>query len=230
LSNLDAKLRVGMRAELARLHDRLGTTTVYVTHDQIEAMTLGQRVAVMRDGRMQQVDEPQVLYREPVNLYVAAFIGSPSMNLVEALVSDGAAEFGGYRIPLDPERRPDVLDGARLILGIRPESFEDVAFAEGGLPQIEVTVAVIEELGSDAHVIFEVEAPRVEAEQLRAAVEEEEESLLSGARISLFNARVDPRTRARVGERLRLAVQPAGFHFFDVATGDNLLAAAPAVA
>jgi multiple sugar transport system ATP-binding protein len=230
LSNLDAKLRVGMRAELARLHDRLGTTTVYVTHDQIEAMTLGQRVAVMRDGRMQQVDEPQVLYREPVNLYVAAFIGSPSMNLVEATVADGAAEFGGHRIPLDPERRPPVEDNAHVILGIRPESFEDVAFAEGGLPQIEVTVAVIEEIGSDAHVIFEVDAPRVEAEQLRAAAEEEEEGLLAGAGTSLFNARVDPRTRARVGERLRLAVQPGGFHFFDLTGGENLLAAAAAPA
>jgi multiple sugar transport system ATP-binding protein len=230
LSNLDAKLRVGMRAELARLHDRLGTTTVYVTHDQIEAMTLGQRVAVMRDGRMQQVDEPQVLYREPINLYVAAFIGSPSMNLVEAVVADGIAEFGGHRIPLDRERRPDVADGARVIMGIRPESFEDVAFAEGGLPQIDVTVAVIEELGSDAHVIFEVDAPRVEAEQLRAAVEEEEEGLFAGKETSLFNARVDPRTRARVGERLQLAVQPGGFHFFDVETGENLLAATAAVA
>src|SRR5712691_8274058 len=122
LSNLDAKLRVSMRAELARLHERLGTTTVYVTHDQIEAMTLGQRVAVMRDGRMQQVDEPQALYRDPVNLFVAAFIGSPSMNLVEAVISDGAAEFAGFRIPLDAARRPAVDDGDSVILGIRPES------------------------------------------------------------------------------------------------------------
>jgi multiple sugar transport system ATP-binding protein len=230
LSNLDAKLRVSMRAELARLHERLGTTTVYVTHDQVEAMTLGQRVAVMRDGRMQQVDEPQTLYRDPANLFVAAFIGSPSMNLVEALVSDGAVEFGGYRIPIDPARRPSVEDGARVILGVRPEDFEDVSFAESGLPQIEVSVEVVEELGSDIHVIFEVDTPRVEAEELRAAVDEEDRSLLADSQTSLFNARINPRARAKAGERLKLAVRPADFHFFDLATGRNLLAEAAAVA
>ncbi len=230
LSNLDAKLRVSMRAELARLHERLGTTTVYVTHDQVEAMTLGQRVAVMRDGRMQQVDEPQTLYRDPVNLFVAAFIGSPAMNLVEAVVAEGAVEFGGFRIPLDPSRRPSVEDDGRVILGVRPEDFEDVAFAESGLPQIEVSAAVLEELGSDVHVIFEVNTPPVEAEELRAAVNEEDGSLLADSRTSLFNARINPRTRAKVGEQLKLAVQPAGFHFFDLATGENLLAPAAAAA
>jgi multiple sugar transport system ATP-binding protein len=224
LSNLDAKLRVSMRAELARLHERLGTTTVYVTHDQVEAMTLGQRVAVMRDGRMQQVDEPQTLYRDPVNLFVAAFIGSPAMNLVEAVVADGAVEFGGFRIPLDPSRRPTVEDDGRVILGVRPEDFEDVAFAESGLPQIEVSAAVLEELGSDVHVIFEVNTPPVEAEELRAAVNEEDGSLLADSRTSLFNARINRRTRAKARERLKLAVHPAGFHFFDLATGENLLA------
>jgi multiple sugar transport system ATP-binding protein len=226
LSNLDAKLRVSMRAELARLHERLGTTTVYVTHDQVEAMTLGQRVAVMRDGRMQQVDEPQTLYRDPVNLFVAAFIGSPAMNLVEAVVADGAVEFGGFRIPLDPSRRPTVEEGRRVILGVRPEDFEDVAFAESALPQIEVSAAVLEELGSDVHVIFEVNTPPVEAEELRAAINEENGSLLADSRTSLFNARINRRTRAKAGERLNLAVQPAGFHFFDLATGENLLAPA----
>src|SRR5687767_8066434 len=147
LSNLDAKLRVTMRAELASLHARLGATTVYVTHDQVEAMTLGQRVAVMRDGRIQQVDTPQALYRSPVNLFVAAFIGSPAMNLVEARVEDGAAVFGGLRVPLPPERLPEA--GGPLVLGIRPESFEDAAFADPSLPQIEVDVAVLEDLGSD---------------------------------------------------------------------------------
>jgi multiple sugar transport system ATP-binding protein len=228
LSNLDAKLRVSMRAELARLHERLETTTVYVTHDQVEAMTLGQRVAVMREGRMQQVDEPQTLYRDPVNLFVAAFIGSPAMNLVEAVVADGAVEFGGFRIPLDPSRRPTVEDDGRVILGVRPEDFEDVAFAERGLPQIEVSAAVLEELGSDVHVIFEVNTPPVEAEELRAAVNEEDGSLLADSRTSLFNARINPRTRAKAGERLKLAVQPAGFHFFDLATGENLAPAATA--
>jgi multiple sugar transport system ATP-binding protein len=230
LSNLDAKLRVSMRAELARLHERLETTTVYVTHDQVEAMTLGQRVAVMRDGRMQQVDEPQTLYRDPVNLFVAAFIGSPAMNLVEAVVADGAVEFGGFRIPLDPSRRPTVEDDGHVILGVRPEDFEDVAFAESGLPQIEVSAAVLEELGSDVHVIFEVNTPPVEAEELRAAVNEEDGSLLADSRTSLFNARINPRTRAKAGERLKLSVQPAGFHFFDLATGENLLAPAATAA
>jgi multiple sugar transport system ATP-binding protein len=230
LSNLDAKLRVSMRAELARLHERLGTTTVYVTHDQVEAMTLGQRVAVMRDGRMQQVDEPQTLYRDPVNLFVAAFIGSPAMNLVEAVLADGAVEFGGFRIPLDPSRRPTVEDDGRVILGVRPEDFEDVAFAESGLPQIEVSAAVLEELGSDVHVIFEVNTPPVEAEELRAAVNEEDGSLLADSRTSLFNARINRRTRAKARERLKLAVQPAGFHFFDLATGENLLAPAATAA
>jgi multiple sugar transport system ATP-binding protein len=230
LSNLDAKLRVGMRAELARLHERLGTTTVYVTHDQVEAMTLGQRVAVMRDGRIQQVDEPQVLYREPTNLFVAAFIGSPSMNLVEAVVADDAVEFGGYRIPLDPARRPAVGEGERVILGVRPEDFEDVAFADSNLPQIEVAVVVLEELGSDAHVIFEVDTPQVEAEEVRAAVEEEDRALIADAEKSLFNARVNPRTRAKAGDRLTLAVRVGGFHFFDRATGANLLVTAPVAA
>jgi multiple sugar transport system ATP-binding protein len=222
LSNLDAKLRVGMRAELARLHERLGTTTVYVTHDQVEAMTLGQRVAVMRDGRIQQVDTPQALYAHPANLYVAAFIGSPSMNLVEATVADGAVEFADFRIPLDPQRKPTSTRGGKVVLGVRPESFEDVAFADSGRPQIEVAVEVVEDLGSDAHVIFRVDAPRVETEDVRAAAEEDDDTLLGDEPFSLFTARVDPKTSARVGARLTLAVDPAAFHFFDPESGENV--------
>ena len=190
LSNLDAKLRVSMRAELSSLHARLGATTVYVTHDQVEAMTLGQRVAVMRDGKIQQVDTPQALYRDPVNLFVAAFIGSPAMNLVEAQLEGDAVEFGGHRIPLQPGQRPDA-KGA-VVLGIRPESFEDAAFADASLPQLDAEVAVVEDLGSDAHVIFPVDAPRIEAEELRRA--DEEEALIVGDG-SVFTARVDARTR-----------------------------------
>src|SRR5215813_1863757 len=142
LSNLDAKLRVSMRAQLAALHSRLATTTIYVTHDQIEAMTLGHRVAVMRDGRIQQVDTPQELYARPANLYVAAFIGSPAMNLVEAEVSAGHVRFGGYDIPLPATNSaPD----GRVVVGIRPEAFEDGAFADPSLPRIGVTVEVVEE-------------------------------------------------------------------------------------
>ncbi len=159
LSNLDAKLRVSMRAELTRLHDRLGTTTVYVTHDQIEAMTLGQRVTVMRDGIVQQFGPPQELYEEPQNLFVAAFIGSPSMNLAHAVVDGDRVEFGGFTLPLAPDRRPS-RDGD-AILGIRPEGFEDAEFASPGLPAIDVTVSVLEELGADSHVLFAVDTPPV---------------------------------------------------------------------
>src|SRR5215216_6849464 len=149
LSNLDAKLRVGMRASLAELHARLGVTTVYVTHDQVEAMTLGQRVAVMRDGQILQVDRPQKLYEEPQDLFVAAFIGSPAMNLVEARIDSDNVIFGQYRVPLDPARRPPT-KSREVVLGIRPESFEDVAFAPSRQPTIEATVVVLEELGADS--------------------------------------------------------------------------------
>ena len=228
LSNLDAKLRVGMRAELSRLHERLGVTTVYVTHDQIEAMTLGQRVAVMRDGLIQQVDRPQVLYRQPANLFVAAFIGSPSMNLVEGELSDGAVELAGIRLPLDAERRPG--RQGRVIVGIRPEDFEDVAFAEPGRPQIDVDVAVVEELGAETHLIFPIDAPPVEAEDLRAATDERESDvrlLADDARV-LFTARVDTRSTARPGGTVRLAVNTAALHFFDPDTGASLTAQADA--
>jgi multiple sugar transport system ATP-binding protein len=220
LSNLDAKLRVGMRAELVSLHDRLGATTVYVTHDQVEAMTLGQRVAVLRDGRIQQVDTPQVLYRLPQTLFVAAFIGSPAMNLVEATVDGGVVEFAGFRIPLPP-LLGDTLPSGPVVLGVRPESFEDAAFADPSLPQIDVVVSVVEELGSDSHVIFPIDAPRVDTDELRETREGEDESLLAGDQ-AVFNARVDPRTAAAAGTPMRLAIDPTNFHFFDPATGENI--------
>jgi multiple sugar transport system ATP-binding protein len=223
LSNLDAKLRVSMRSQLSALHARLGTTTIYVTHDQVEAMTLGQRVAVMRDGRVQQVDTPQALYRKPTNLFVAAFIGSPAMNLVDATIAGDHVEFAGYRIPLSPANRPE--PGARrVVLGIRPEAFEDAAFADPSLPQLDVTVDVIEELGPDTHVLFTIEAPPVNVSEVREA-QEEDDTLLVIDR-ALFNARVDARTGARVAGELRLAVNPVGFHFFDPATGASLTRAA----
>jgi len=221
LSNLDAKLRVGMRASLAQLHQRLGVTTVYVTHDQTEAMTLGQRVAVMRDGRILQCDRPQALYGRPNNLFIAAFIGSPAMNLVEGTVEGDTVHFGQYRVPIT--KRPDA---ARVVVGIRPESFEDAAFAPG-MPTIQVRVEVLEELGSDAHVFFHVDAPPMTAEVLETA---SEGGLLATDR-ALFTARVDARTGARVGGTLELAVDPASFHFFDPGTGARFEAAAsPALA
>ena len=211
LSNLDAKLRVGMRASLAQLHQRLGITTVYVTHDQTEAMTLGQRVAVLRDGKVLQVDRPQQLYAQPRNLFVAAFIGSPAMNLVEATVDGGEVRFGQYRVPLATPR-----EAGRVVLGIRPESFEDASFAPG-LPTIDVTVEVLEELGSDAHVFFNVDAPPITAEVLEA----HDEAILPGNQ-ALFTARVDARTRAQVAGKLQLAVDPSRFQFFDPASGDRI--------
>ena len=220
LSNLDAKLRVGMRASLQQLHSRLGVTTVYVTHDQIEAMTLGQRVAVMRDGRILQADEPQKLYAEPRDLFVAAFIGSPAMNLVEATIDGDDVLLGQFRIPLASGRRPLRDTGGRVVLGIRPEGFEDTAFASSELPRLEVQVEVLEGLGSDAHVFFLVNASRITAETLEAS---EEEATLIALEKAMFTARVDPRTRASVGERMELAVDPDRFHFFDPVTGDSLL-------
>jgi multiple sugar transport system ATP-binding protein len=223
LSNLDAKLRVSMRAQLASLHARLATTTVYVTHDQVEAMTLGRRVAVMRDGRILQVDTPQKLYANPVNLYVAAFIGSPAMNLVEASVSDDAIEFAGFRIPLAPENHP-LGAPARVVVGIRPEAFEDAALADGSLPQVEVAVDVVEDLGPDTHVLFPIDAPPVDVGDVRAAAGDED-TLLHDDR-ALFTARVDPETSARAGRTMRLAVDPARFHFFDPESGLRLQPAA----
>jgi multiple sugar transport system ATP-binding protein len=220
LSNLDAKLRVGMRASLAQLHARLSVTSIYVTHDQTEAMTLGQRVAVMRDGRIVQVDVPQRLYEAPRDLFVAAFIGSPSMNLVEATLDADTIAFGQFRVPLHPVRRPARgLD--RVILGIRPEAFDDAAFAKSGFPRVDVTVEVLEELGSDSHVFFRVAAPRVTIESRDAA---DDEAGLLAEDDSLFTARVDPATSGRIGAPLQLAVDPASFHFFDVETGESLLA------
>ena len=214
LSNLDAKLRVTMRASLAQLHARLGVTTIYVTHDQVEAMTLGQRVAVMRDGRILQVDEPQRLYQSPQDLFVAAFIGSPAMNLVDAVIEGDEVRFGQFRAPLAPDRRPPA-DTTRVVLGIRPECFADAEFVPANPVTIEARVEVLEEVGADAYVFFEVDAPRIKAETLEAG---DEGTLLAGD-TSLFAARVDPRTNARVGERIELTVYPTGFHFFDSTTG-----------
>jgi multiple sugar transport system ATP-binding protein len=223
LSNLDAKLRVDMRAELARLHDRLGITTIYVTHDQVEAMTLGTRVAVMRDGTIQQVDTPQTLYREPVNLFVAAFIGSPSMNLVEAELADDVVEFAGFRLPLAEGRRPAGRTSGKVILGIRPQDFSDARTADPGLAALDVDAAVVEELGSATHVLFTIDAPPVDVDSVRAASHDgERASLLATDRRALFTAEVAEGTPVRQGERIRLAVDPSRLHFFDPETSETL--------
>jgi multiple sugar transport system ATP-binding protein len=222
LSNLDAKLRVHMRAELQRLHERLGTTTVYVTHDQVEAMTLGKRVAVLRDGVLQQVDTPQNLYRHPANLFVAAFIGSPPMNLVEADVRDGHVSFAGFDIQIGGAG-PEAFNGRSVILGIRPFDIHDRALARtDDLPTIDVTVDVVEELGSEINVIFRIDAPPVATEELRAAADEEGEQILLMADerpTAVFCARVDARTKTAPGQRIRLALDPSQFHYFDPESG-----------
>ena len=198
LSNLDAKLRVGMRAEMSRLHERLGVTTVYVTHDQIEAMTLGQRVAVMREGLNPAGRQTPGAVRQPANLFVAAFIGSPSMNLVEGEIFGGDAWSWPACGSRSMKKRRPARDG-RAIVGIRPEDFEDAAYAESGRPEIDVDVAVVEELGAEAHVIFPVDASPVEAEDLRAAHDERDSDarLLADDARALFTARVDADRRAR---------------------------------
>jgi multiple sugar transport system ATP-binding protein len=191
-------------------------------------MTLGERVAVMRDGRILQIDTPQTLYSRPVNLYVAAFIGSPAMNLVEASVADGVVELGGFRIPLASGSLPDGAP-SRVIVGVRPEAFEDAALADSSLPQIEVQVDVVEDLGPDTHVIFRVDAPPVDVTEVREAAGDED-ALLQVDK-AVFTARVDPQTSARPGRTITLSVDPARFHFFDLATGSRIEhAASPTLA
>jgi multiple sugar transport system ATP-binding protein len=231
LSNLDAKLRTSMRGELARLHERLRVTTVYVTHDQIEAMTLGERVAVLRDGVIQQCDNPQVLYRSPCNLFVAAFIGSPAMNFVEARLGDGEARFAGHAIAL-PSDSPLREADRRVILGIRPGAFSlDGPRADPGWPAIEVDVDFVEHLGEEAHVSFALDAPRVAGDALAAAeteAEDREGRLLADDERARFVARVDGRDPVAAGERARLRIDHTQLHAFDVETGAAIATASRA--
>ena len=218
LSNLDAKLRVAMRASLAQLHAKLGVTTIYVTHDQTEAMTLGQRVAVMRDGHIVQFDEPQALYRRPQDVFVAAFIGSPSMNLVEATVERESVRFGQFTVPLDPQP-PTGDGGGRVVLGVRPEAFEDGATASPALPRLSVQVDVLEELGAETHVFFPVDAKRITVETADDGDETTRPCSRPTRRCSRPASTPAPgRGRATAS----LAVDPARFHFFDPADGRSL--------
>jgi multiple sugar transport system ATP-binding protein len=222
LSNLDAKLRVSMRAELARLHERLGVTTVYVTHDQVEAMTLGQRVAVMRDGTLQQVDTPQNLFHRPRNLFVAAFIGSPSMNLVEAELTGDTVRFAGYELRL-PEASRKAPHSGPVILGIRPSAFEHGDLADRELPRMRVRAEVVEELGDETHVIFGIDAPPVGADAVLAAAEASDDvegKLFAAEARATFTARLGAKHPVAVGDELELAVDHAALHFFDPASGD----------
>jgi multiple sugar transport system ATP-binding protein len=233
LSNLDAKLRVQMRAELARLRDQLGTTTVYVTHDQVEAMTLGDRVAVMCDGVVQQLDTPQNLYAHPANLFVAAFMGSPSMNLFEATVDGESVAFGGHRLPLAAGRLRGHL--GPVVVGIRPSDFEDAdVWRDETRAVLEVPVSVVEELGADSNVIFALDArPAVDITGGRSAEEDGEAAeapLIGTAGTTVCTACVDARTRALPGETVRLSVDPARLHFFDAVSGEVLAPPEPVAA
>src|SRR5215472_14844869 len=230
LSNLDAKLRVSMRASLSQLHERLGVTTVYVTHDQVEAMTLGQRVCVMRDGKLQQADSPQTLFNAPVNLFVAGFMGSPAMNFVSArLVRDDgpAVLFADLRLPV-PDTvladRPALRDyfGRELMLGIRPSDFEDGTLADPGWPRIPATADVTEALGSEVHVLFRVDAPPVQHAALgeaTAAGDEDDAALPLAAGKSLWTARVAARSTITPGQPVELAVDTSNLQFFDATSG-----------
>ena len=231
LSNLDAKLRVSMRASLNQLHERLGVTTVYVTHDQVEAMTLGNRVAVLRDGRLQQVDTPQALFEAPVNLFVAGFIGSPAMNFVTAdLVRDDGpvVTFAGYKLSVPAEvleNKPGLggYFGKQVILGIRPSDFEDAAVADRQRGTMAVTAGVTEELGSEINVIFTIDAPHVEhasiAEATEATQDEDEATAALIGGKSLWTARVSKESRVRHGAQLELSVDTRYLQFFDPSSG-----------
>ncbi|MFI9822078.1 ABC transporter ATP-binding protein [Streptomyces sp. NPDC052013] len=226
LSNLDAKLRVQMRTQISRLQRRLGTTTVYVTHDQTEAMTLGDRVVVMRQGVVQQVGTPAELYDTPRNLFVAGFIGSPAMNFVHATLEEGALRSPLGELPLpDAARQALQRQNAprEVILGLRPEAFEDAALArETGGATVTATVEVLESLGSDAYVYFSAEGgPVTTAELEELATDSGVRDTGAGAAQQIV-ARLNAATRAREGAPVELRVDMAKAHVFHPETGANL--------
>jgi len=242
LSNLDAKLRVQMRAEIARIQNDLGVTTLYVTHDQTEAMTMGDRVAVIRKGVLQQVDNPQTLYEHPVNLFVAGFIGSPAMNLLEASLTgsgdDLAVEFGGFRLPIPAEVVSDrsglrAYAGRKIVLGIRPEDMEDATLVSDAPAErrIRSRVELREALGSDVVVHFTVQAPPAMTDDVRelafdvgAEALEHVEQKVAGGESSLV-ARLNPRTHVGKGDEVELVVDTHRLHFFDPDDGRGIYGA-----
>jgi multiple sugar transport system ATP-binding protein len=236
LSNLDAKLRVQMRAEIAGLQRTLGVTTIYVTHDQVEAMTMGDRVAVMRKGELQQVADPQTLYDQPVNLFVGGFIGSPAMNMVEATLTTGnggmIAQVGEQQVLIDAHTlaaRPALaaFQGKTVVLGIRPEDLEDAALSPDAPAdhRLNGKVTLTEALGSEIMVHFSIEASQAATEEMRElakdvgderAVAQLEEG---GAPTASFVGRFGARSRVRSGDALEVAVDSRALHFFDPETG-----------
>jgi multiple sugar transport system ATP-binding protein len=219
LSNLDAKLRVQMRAEVSRIQRRIGVATIYVTHDQTEAMTMGDRVAVMRAGELQQCDNPQALYDRPDNLFVAAFIGSPAMNLYEATVGEGAhsVQLGSQQVALPDSvalAHPALVSyaGKAVVMGMRPEHLPAVAPGGTGAT-IAADVDLVEALGSELVIHFTIDAKRVQAEGAHSA--DAEAATISGEGV----ARIDPKTAVKAGDRISFAVEPDGMQFFDPASG-----------
>jgi multiple sugar transport system ATP-binding protein len=214
LSNLDAKLRVSMRAELTNLHKRLGVTTLYVTHDQVEAMTLGQRVAVIEDGMVQQVAHPQELYRAPANVFVATFIGSPSMNVAQADVIDDSVVLGEFQLPLNPVQKQAIGARRSVIVGLRPE-----AFAVGHEDSVTVDVATVENLGTESHVFFGVDAPPVGVASHKLV---DDEQSIVGDR-TVFVAKLPPDHDIEAGQPLPLDADPRKLYLFDATSGDALV-------
>jgi len=235
LSNLDAKLRVQMRSEISRLQRDVNVTTLYVTHDQVEAMTMGDRVAVLKKGLLQQVDRPQVLYRQPANLFVAGFIGSPAMNIVQARLEGSderlAIAFGGHRLELASEAlasRPDLkaYEGRDVFVGIRPEDMEDASLLSGAPTErrMRTKVDLFEDMGNEAFVHFTVDAPPVlteDTKELAAEAGHDVTALEQRAQenMSTFIARFDADTTAREGDTVEVLVDTANLHFFDPETG-----------
>jgi multiple sugar transport system ATP-binding protein len=235
LSNLDAKLRVQMRAEIARLQTDLGVTTIYVTHDQVEAMTMGDRVAVMRKGELQQVDDPQTLYDHPVNIFVGGFIGSPAMNMLQARLEaeNGrvVAQVGEQRIRLSErcnETRPALRSyaGREVVIGIRPENLEDAAVAgsnEDG-DRLRGDVVLREALGSEIMAHVAIHARAAETDETRelardAGAPETETKVGVEEGQTILVARFNPRSRVKQGESTEIAVDTEALHFFDPETG-----------
>ena len=228
LSNLDAKLRVQMRAELGQLHTQLQTTTLYVTHDQVEAMTMGDRVAVIRKGELQQIDTPREIYSNPKNIFVAGFIGSPSMNFVYAKIKskDDVIEltFGDNQITYKDEKKEKLesFENKEIILGIRPEAFEDGYFANEAdySESIKVKVSLLEQLGSDSYVHFYKDIKPVQTEAIEEILADEGEDITVLGDNTKFIARINPNSTVAEGEEIELKINPSKLHFFDPVSGD----------
>ena len=230
LSNLDAKLRVQMRAELGQLHTQLETTTLYVTHDQVEAMTMGDRVAVIRKGELQQIDTPREIYLYPKNIFVAGFIGSPSMNFVYADVKVSGDKailtFAGEEINCVGESLDKLkkVDGKQIVLGIRPEAFEDSTYAKDSeyTESISIKVTLLEQLGSDSYIHFYKDLKPVQTEAIEEILADEGEDISVLGDQTKFIARINPNSTVKEGEEIKLSIDPSKLHFFDPESGKAL--------